>query len=132
MAQSSDSGGSSSRHEHGSSTPPWRVLFDAIERPVTRASEAWVNSSMFMDGLATTWKLQRRFNAELRRALETWFEAWQVPTRSDIDRLSNQIASLERQVRDLRGELDRGRASQSATVQPGHSAQHRDTAGNRR
>lgn len=111
MARSSD---------NGSSAPSWRVLFDALERPVGRASESWVNSDIFMDGLATTWKLQRRFNAELRRALETWFAAWQVPTRGDVDRLSNQIASLERQIRDLRGELDRERSPRSPHAQPDH------------
>lgn len=59
-----------------------------------------------MDAFAITWRLGRRVNAEARRGLDMWFGAWHVPTRSDVDRLSGQIAALERQVRDLRSELE--------------------------
>ncbi|HEX3834285.1 MAG TPA: hypothetical protein VHW04_20060 [Solirubrobacteraceae bacterium] len=58
-----------------------------------------------MDAFAISWRLGRRLNAEARHGLDMWFGAWHVPTRSDVDRLSGQIAALERQVRDLRTEL---------------------------
>src|SRR5947209_11198214 len=87
--------------------PLARVARDAVEGPVTRASQSWVNSTPFMDGLALTWRLQRRVQTEVQRGLDVWFGAWHLPTRSDVARLSNEIASLERQVRDLRSELER-------------------------
>jgi hypothetical protein len=108
MPESSDNGKRPERHaKGGKSAPPWRSTLDAFERPLARASESWIQSGTFMDGFALTWKLQRRLQSEVRRGLEVWFGAWRVPTRGDVDRLSNQIAALERQVRELRGELEK-------------------------
>ena len=90
------------------STPPiWRAVFDAVERPVTRASESWVQTNSFMDGLALAWKVQRRVDREVRRGLELWFGALSLATRGDVDRLSGEIARVERELRELREQLER-------------------------
>ena len=89
------------------STPAWRAAFDAIERPVTSASERWVQSDTFMDGFALAWRVQRRVDREVKRGLDIWLGAWRLSTRADVDRLSREIAQLERQVRELRRELER-------------------------
>jgi hypothetical protein len=106
MPASSDNGRSHSSAKNGASGPAWRTAFDVVERPVSEASQSWLNSDTFMDAAAVTWRVQRRLHAELRRGLDVWFGAWHLPTRSDVSRLSNQIAGLERQVRELRGELE--------------------------
>ena len=50
-------------------TPPlWRLAFDLVERPVGAASEAWMQSDVFMDALAVTWKVQRRMSREVHRS----------------------------------------------------------------
>lgn len=99
--------GSRPATKDGKSTPVWRATFDAFERPIADASESWLQSETFMDGLALVLKLQRRANRELRRGLRIWFGAWNLSTGSDVERLENQIANLERQVRQLRLELER-------------------------
>lgn len=106
MPQSSSNGARASKPKDGKSTPLWRAPFDALERPVAAASESWLQSETFMDGLALMVKLQRRANRELRRGLRIWFGAWNLSTGSDVERLENQIADLERQVRLLRLELE--------------------------
>lgn len=106
MPESSTNGARSSTTKEGKSAPSLRDAFDAFERPIARGSESWIGSDVFMDGFAITWRLGRRLNAEARRGLDMWFGAWHLPTRSDVDRLSGQIAALERQVRDLRTELE--------------------------
>jgi hypothetical protein len=42
------------------SPPLWRLAFDTIERPIGAASETWLQTDVFMDALALTWKVQRR------------------------------------------------------------------------
>ena len=42
------------------SPPLWRLAFDLVERPVGAASESLVQSEVFMDALAASWKVQRR------------------------------------------------------------------------
>ena len=106
MPESSDSRDRSRRAQGGKSAPVWKAAFDGVERPVSRAAQTWLQSDTFMDGFAITWRLQRRLGAEVRRGLDGWFQAWQLPTRTDMHRLSNEIAGLERQVRDLRSELE--------------------------
>jgi hypothetical protein len=88
--------------------PLWRQAFDAVERPIASASEAWVQTDTFMDMLAVTVKVQRKVTARVERALEAWVGAWGMPTRADVTALVNQVASLERKVRELERELKEG------------------------
>jgi polyhydroxyalkanoate synthesis regulator phasin len=88
-------------------TSLWRQGFDAIERPVAAAAESWVQSRTFMDLAAMTIRVQRRLAADSQRVTEQWLHAWGLPARGDLFRLMNQVASLERQVRDLERELAR-------------------------
>ena len=100
---SSESSGKPSRP----SPPLWRLAFDAVERPVGAASEAWVQSDVFMDALSTTWKVQRRVTKEVHRGIGLWLGMWNLPRRSDVTSLVTQVANLERQVRQLSRELER-------------------------
>jgi polyhydroxyalkanoate synthesis regulator phasin len=88
-------------------TSLWRQAFDAFERPLAAASESWVQSKTFMDLAAITIRMQRRLAADGQRMTEQWLHAWGLPARGDIFALMNQVASLERQVRDLERELGR-------------------------
>lgn len=86
-------------------TSLWRREFDAIERPLAAAAESWVQSETFMDLAVMTVRVQRRLTAAGQRVTEQWLHAWGLPARGDLFRLMNQVASLERQVRDLDREL---------------------------
>jgi hypothetical protein len=80
---------------------PWRELFDAVERPSAAAAESVVQSDVFMDAVAAAIRVQRRFVPRLERGVEAWLRVWGMPTRGDMTALVNQVASLERQVREL-------------------------------
>jgi hypothetical protein len=43
---------------------------------------------------------------EVQQATERWLHLWGGVSRGDVLRLSNQVASLERQVRELRREAE--------------------------
>lgn len=90
--------------------PLWRQAFDAVERPVAAAAESWVQSNSFMDLTALAFKVQRRMFAEAHRASEQWLHAWGMSSHADVTKLMKQIGSLERELRDLRRELDRREA----------------------
>jgi hypothetical protein len=90
--------------------PLWRLAFDAIERPIGAASETWVQTDVFMDALALTWKVQKRVAREMQRGLGAWTGMWGIPRRSDVTALVTQVASLERQVRQMARELERRQA----------------------
>ncbi len=88
-------------------TPLWRRPFDAIERPLTAASESLVQSETVMDLAAVAFRVQRRVAGALQRRSEQAAHALGLLSRGDVLDLSNQVARLERQVRDLRGEIER-------------------------
>ena len=88
-------------------TSLWRRAFDTFERPLGAASESWVQSKAFMDLAAVTVRMQRRLAADGQRMTEQWLHAWGMPARGDLSKLMNQVAGLERQVRDLERELSR-------------------------
>src|SRR5919109_5479336 len=82
--------------------PLWRKAYDAIERPLAAGSEAWIQSETFMDLATVAYRVQRRMLREVQQNTERWLHLWGWPSLGDVTRLSNQVASLERQVRDLR------------------------------
>jgi hypothetical protein len=84
--------------------PLWRKAYDAIERPLAAGAEAWVQSDTFMDLATHSFRLQRRMVNEVGQVTERWLHLWGWSSRGDVLRLTNQVASLERQVRDLRRE----------------------------
>jgi hypothetical protein len=87
-------------------TPLWRKAYDAIERPLAAGSEAWIQSETFMDLATHSLRIQRRMLQEAHQATERWLHLWGWVSRGDVLRLSNQVASLERQVRQLRQEAE--------------------------
>jgi hypothetical protein len=99
----------------------WRQAFDAMERPLAAASESWVQSKTFMDLAAVTIRVQRRLTADCHRMTGQWLHAWGMPARGDLFRLTNQVAGLERQVRDLERELQL-RKDRPPANQPGPAA----------
>ena len=103
-----DGGGEGRKAAPARRLPPlWRLAFDVIERPIGAASESWVQTDVFMDALALTWKVQRRMASQMHRGLGVWFGLWDMPSRSDVNALVTQVASLERQVRQMARELER-------------------------
>jgi len=84
--------------------PLWRKAYDAIERPLAAGSETWIQSDTFMDLATVSFRIQRRLVRELQQNTERWLHMWGWVSRGDVLRLSNQVASLERQVRELQRE----------------------------
>jgi hypothetical protein len=98
--------------------PLWRLAFDLVERPVGAASEAWMQSEVFMDALAASWKVQRRVTRGMQRGVGLWLGLFEVPQRSDVTKLVNQVASLERQVRQVTRELERRNGAELSEQRP--------------
>jgi hypothetical protein len=103
------------------SPPSWRDAFDAVERPVATLSEAWIQTDVYMDAAAVAYKVQRKVTRELRRGVGQWLGLWDVPTRRDVSQLVNQVASLERQVRDLARQIEERDAAAAPAARPRRS-----------
>jgi hypothetical protein len=89
--------------------PLWRQGFDAIERRVAGPAETTVRSDLFNDALAVTFRVQRRLRREVERRSRRALHSVNLPAASDVKRVSEQVATLERQVRSLQHELEAAR-----------------------
>jgi hypothetical protein len=86
--------------------PLWRKTFDAVERPIGNRLEALVQTGPFIDALTLTRRLQRRLQQRLQHAQRQLLHLGNLPARTDVARLSEQVARLERQLRDLSTRLE--------------------------
>jgi polyhydroxyalkanoate synthesis regulator phasin len=81
--------------------PLWRRAFDAADRRVSGPVESAAGSDAFHDaltlGLRLQGRLRRRVERESRRALHLL----NLPSNTDVRRLSEQVAALRRELREL-------------------------------
>lgn len=88
------------------STPLWRQLYNAWEEAVTPGLQEVTASNGFRDVLAAGMKVNADVNRELERMSRQWLHLLNLPAATDVRRLRQQVASLEREVVGLRLELE--------------------------
>ena len=81
--------------------PLWRQAFDAVDRRVSGPVEAGARSDAFTDVVTLGWRLSRRMQSEVERRTRHVLHLANLPTATDVRRLSEQVSALQRQVREL-------------------------------
>ena len=81
--------------------PLWRQGFDAVERRLAGPVEGAVRTDLFADVVALGVRAQRRLQREVERRTRSVLHAVNVPTATDVRRVSEQVAELQRQLREL-------------------------------
>jgi len=106
-----------------SSSPLWKQLFDAVDQRLSPT----INDMARSEDAAALAALGRRGRSELDRRMEQAsrraLHLLNLPAGSDVNRLLEHIARLEREVRDLRNLLtDRENAEYLASLAARHEA----------
>jgi hypothetical protein len=86
--------------------PLWRQAFDAVDRRVSGPVEAGVRTDAFADALALGLRVRERLEHAVERRTRRALHLLNLPAASDVKRLREQIAALQREVRDLSRELE--------------------------
>ena len=81
--------------------PLWRQAFDAVDRRVAGPVEAGTRSDVFADALTVGWRLSRRMQREVERRTRHVLHLANLPTATDVRRLSEQVSALQRELREL-------------------------------
>ncbi|MDP9408026.1 MAG: hypothetical protein M3P95_09190 [Actinomycetota bacterium] len=89
--------------------PLWRKAFDAVERPVGSRLESAVQTEEFAAVLSFTTQAQAEARRRLERVTRRVLHAVNMPAGSDIKRLHDQIAGLDRRLREVQDELEAAR-----------------------
>jgi hypothetical protein len=85
--------------------PLWRQAFDRFERVAGKRVEELVDSDGFAVAAGIALRVQRDISDRSERASRRLLHVLNLPAGSDVKRLLCHIASLEREVRDLRKEV---------------------------
>jgi hypothetical protein len=81
--------------------PLWRRTFDTVDRHVAGPAEAAARSDAFGDALTLGLRLRRRAQREVEKRTRRVLHLVNLPTATDVRRLSEQVAALRREVREL-------------------------------
>jgi hypothetical protein len=81
--------------------PLWRQAFDAFEQAVAPRLEEFVRTDQFADMASGFTRAQAEAQRRTEQAFSQMWHFWNIPAGTDVQRLSDQVASLERRVREL-------------------------------
>jgi hypothetical protein len=86
--------------------PLWRKAFDSVERAIGPGLESAVKSDEFADVATVAMRVRTDVARGAERAMRRALHFWNLPAGSDMKRLSDQVASVERRLRDLAKRFD--------------------------
>ena len=117
----------------GSSAPVWKQMFDAAERTVGARVNEFARSENYAIIVGLAARVQRDAARRSERMSRQVLHLANLPAGSDVNRMLEQIARLEREVRELRKQLDdaatpRRAASTRKVTSHGASRQPRQRA----
>src|SRR3954468_8218211 len=95
------------RHPAMAAKPLWRRAFDDVDRRISGPVESATRSDTFGDALTLAIRLQRRAQREVEKRTRRALHLVNLPTATDVRRLSEQVAALQRQLRDLEDQRPR-------------------------
>ena len=92
--------------------PLWRRAFDTVERGIGAPLEAIVRSDLYFDSLAVATRVRKGAGAHIERMSRRGLHLVNLPAGSDMRRLNDQLARLDRRVLALSKQIeaDTGRA----------------------
>jgi hypothetical protein len=82
-------------------TSLWRRAFDRAERAVGGPLERTVQTRGFADVVVLSVKLQRALWGAFERNTRAVLHAWNLPARTDVERLNRQVAALRNELREF-------------------------------
>jgi hypothetical protein len=90
----------------GTKPPSWKNVFDAAERTVGTRVNEFVKSENYAILVGLAARAQREVSTRSERVSRRVLHFANLPAGSDVNRLLAQIGNLEREVRELRNQLD--------------------------
>ena len=89
--------------------PLWLKLILRFERAIGVPVESAVRSDTYFDLIAHANRTRARLTELTEGVTKPWLELLNLPTGSDVRRLREQLARVERQLGELAKDLDRSR-----------------------
>jgi hypothetical protein len=92
-------------------SPLWRRVYDGVEKPVGDVLAAGARSALFGDISALTVRVPRRLQREVERRTRHLLHVANLPTATDVRRVTELVTDLQRDLRALSRELESQRSA---------------------
>ena len=86
--------------------PLWRRVYDTAEKPIGDALAAGARSAAFADISAIAVRVPRRLQLEVERRTRHILHVANLPTATDVRRLTEQVTALQREMRALTRQVE--------------------------
>lgn len=80
----------------------WREIYNQWEKAVAPGLQEFAASDGFRDFMAAGAKVTSAFTAEFERASRSWLHFWNLPAATDVRKLRQQVASIDREIKGLK------------------------------
>ena len=80
----------------------WREIYDEWEKAVSPGLQQFTASDGFRDFMAASAKVTSAFTAEFERASRRWLHFWNLPAATDVRKLRQQVAAVDRELKGLK------------------------------
>jgi hypothetical protein len=96
--------------------PRWLQLVQRLERAIGAPVESAVRSDGYFDALAQAHRLRTRLTGYVETLQQEWLHLFNLPAGTDVRRLREQLARMERELARIAKELEEldGRESRDA------------------
>lgn len=80
----------------------WREIYNEWEKAVAPGLQQFAASDGFRDFMAASAKVTSALTAEFERASRRWLHFWNLPAATDVRKLRQQVAAVDRELKGLK------------------------------
>ena len=80
----------------------WREIYNEWESAVAPGLQQFAASDGFRDFMAASAKVSSAFAAEFERTSRRWLHFWNLPAATDVRKLRQQVAAVDRELKGLK------------------------------
>ena len=80
----------------------WREIYNEWESAVAPSLQQFAASDGFRDFMAASAKVTSAFAAEFEQASRRWLHFWNLPAATDVRKLRQQVAAVDRELKGLK------------------------------
>ncbi|WP_419945503.1 poly(R)-hydroxyalkanoic acid synthase subunit PhaE [Candidatus Poriferisodalis sp.] len=80
----------------------WREIYNEWEKAVAPGLQQFAASDGFRDFMAASAKVTNALTAEFERASRRWLHFWNLPAATDVRKLRQQVAAVDRELKSLK------------------------------
>lgn len=106
----------------------WREIYNEWEKAVAPGLQQFAASDGFRDFMAASAKVTSALTAEFERASRRWLHFWNLPAATDVRKLRQQVAAVDRELKGLKNLVFDVVAAESADAAPATNGQSRSAA----